>query len=114
MNDASCVVYVAVFLALPPVLLVARAVDKGRMPWALLLGASVIGGWLLVNLAHMFYVNGMEVRMSVNGMQGGIPRSATDDFLFQFGWLLGLGYLLPWLFLYCMFVVARWMFAAAR
>ena len=114
MNDASCVVYVAVFLALPPVLLVARALDKGRMPWALLLGASVIGGWLLLNLAYMFYVNGMEVRMSANGLQGAIPRSATDHFLFRFGWLLGLAYLLPWLFLYCVFVVSRRMFATAR
>ena len=114
MNAASCVVYVAVFLALPPVLLAARALDKGRMPWLLLLGVSVIGGWLLVNLAYMFYVNGLAVRMSVNGLQGEIARPASDDFLFRFGWVLGLAYLLPWLFLYCMFVVTRWMFAAAR
>lgn len=114
MNEASCVVYVTVFLALPPVLLAARALDKGRMPWALLLGVSVIGGWLLVNLAYMFYVNGMELRMSADGLQGAMVHSARDDFLFRFGWLLGVAYLLPWLFLYCMFVVARRMFAAAR
>ena len=114
MNEASCVVYVAVFLALPPVLLAARALDKGRMPSALLLGVSVIGGWMVVNLAYMFYVNGLQVEMSVNGLQSGIARPARDDFLFHFGWLLGLAYLLPWLFLYCMFAVARWMFATAR
>jgi hypothetical protein len=52
--------------------------------------------------------------MSANGLHGEIARSARDDFLFRFGWVLGLAYLLPWLFLYCIFVVARWMFATAR
>jgi hypothetical protein len=112
MNEASCVVYVAVFLALPPALLTARSLDKRRMPWALLLGVSVIGGWLLVNLAYRFYVNGRAVRMSVNGVHRAMASPARDDFLLQFGWLIGFGYLLPWLFLYCVFVFVRWMLAS--
>jgi hypothetical protein len=100
MNKAACVVYVGVFLALPPALLLTRLFDKARMPWVLLLAVSVIVGWLLVNLAYMFYINGLH---------GAIARSPRDDFLFQFGWLLGPVYLMPWLFLYCVFIFGRWM-----
>jgi hypothetical protein len=112
MNKAACVVYAGVFLALPPALLLTRLFDKARMPWVLLLAVSVIVGWLLVNLAYMFYINGLDVRMSVNGVHGAIARSARDDFLLQFGWLLGPVYLIPWLFLYCVYIFGRWMLAS--
>ena len=29
--------------------------------------------------------------------------------MFTFGWLFGPVYLLPWLFLYCVFLFGRWM-----
>jgi len=113
MNEASCMVYIAVFLALPPALLTARTFDKRCMPWTLILGVSVIGGWLLVNLAYMFYMNAWELRMSVSAGKGAMARTERDLFL-QFGWLIGLGYLLPWLFLYCLFVFVRWMLTSRR
>jgi len=114
MNEAACIVYIGGFLVLPPGLLMARLFDKARMPWVLLLAVSVIAGWLLVNLAHMFYVNGLLVQMSVagewkSGETHGLPG---NDFLFRFGWLLGPVYLMPWLFLYCAFVFMRWMLAS--
>jgi hypothetical protein len=39
----------------------------------------------------------------------GTQGFATNEFLFKFGWLLGPAYLLPWLFLYCAFIFARWL-----
>lgn len=113
MNKAAFIVYIGVFLALPPALLMARWFDKARMPWVLLLAVSVIIGWLLVNLAQMFYVNGLMVQMSAagNGMPGGTHAFPRNNFLFEFGWLFGPVYLIPWLFLYCIFVFARWMLA---
>jgi len=112
MNDAAFIVYIGVFLVLPPVLLMTRLLDKARMPWVLLLAVSMIVGWLLVNLAHVFYVNGLLMQMSATGE--GMPRShgyATNDILFAFGWLLGPAYLVPWLFLYCCYLFVRWMLA---
>jgi hypothetical protein len=113
MNEAACIVYVGVFLLLPPALLVARWFDKARMPWVLLLAASVIAGWLVVNLACMFYVNGRLVQMSFSepGLHGEFNASGETDFFLRFGWLFGPVYLFPWLFLYCFLVFGRWMFA---
>ena len=115
MNEAACVVYIGGFLALPPALLMARLLDRARMPWLLLLAVSMVLGWLLVNLAHMFYVNGLFVQRSFAGdavrVTHGYPKY---DFLFEFGWLLGPVYLLPWLFLYCGFVFVRWMLTGWR
>ena len=115
MNEAACVVYVALFLVMPPALLFTRWLDPVRMPWVLLLGVSMIGGWLLANLAQMFYANGMEVRMMMAGdrlhWQGLAPRY---DGLFKFGWLLGPVYLLPWWGLYCACLFMRWMLSSPR
>ncbi len=115
MNDAACVVYIGGFLALPPVLLMARLLDRARMPWLLLLAVSMVAGWLMVNLAHMFYVNGLLVREAFagNGMSAR-PGYPKNEFLFEFGWLLGPAYLVPWLFLYCAFLFARWMLTGWR
>ena len=114
MNEASCVVYVAVFLALPPALLTARAIDKTCMPWRLLLAVSLVGGWLLANLAHRFHIQALALQMAATGTQGAAGGFAQDNFVFHFGGVIGLVYLLPWLFLYCVFVVARWMFVSRR
>ena len=108
MNEFACVVYVGVFIAMPPLLLLARAWDKQRMPWIVLFVTSAIVGWLLVNLAYWFYVNGLLVEMS----QAGDSRNAAylsprDQFLFRFGGLFGPLYLLPWLFLYGVIVLVR-------
>jgi len=110
MNQAAFIVYVGVFLLLPPALLMARLFDKARMPWVFLLAVSVVGGWTLVNLAHMFYVNGLLVQMSAYS----VPPAQThgfraNDFMFTFGWLFGPVYLVPWLFLYCAYLFVRWM-----
>jgi hypothetical protein len=76
----------------------------------------MIGGWLLANLAQMFYANGLEVRMLaagevLHGQWGVVPRY---DALFRFGWLLGPLYLLPWWGLYCAFLFMRWMLSSPR
>jgi hypothetical protein len=109
MNKAACIVYIGGFLALPPALLMARWFDKARMPWVLLLAVSVIVGWLLVNLAYMFYFNGLLVQMSATGdlRHGELNAFTKNDFLFSFGWLLGPAYSMPWLFLYCVLVFVR-------
>jgi len=110
MNKTAFIVYIGMFLALPPALLMTRLFDKARMPWIFLLAVSAIVGWSLVNLAHMFYFNGLLVQWATTA---NAPRPThgypKDDFLFRFGWLLGLAYLVPWLMLYCGFVFVRWM-----
>jgi hypothetical protein len=116
MNEAAYMVYIGGFLVLPPALLSARVFDKARMPWILLLGVSVIGGWLLVNLAQMFYVNSLLVKMAINGNPvswdyGGLEG---NDFLLTFGWLFGPAYLLPWLILYGAFLFMRWLIGGRR
>jgi hypothetical protein len=109
MNKAAFIVYVGVFLALPPALLLTRLFDKARMPWVLLLAVSVVVGWMLVNLAHMFYINDQLVQMSAYSVPAQTPGYRSNDFMFTFGWLFGPVYLLPWVFLYCVFLFARWM-----
>jgi hypothetical protein len=107
MNKAAYIVYIGAFLMLPPALLMARWFDKARMPWVLLIAVSAIAGWLLVNLAYMFCINDLLARISARGTQGETIAFRRDDFLFQFGWLFGPVYLMPWLFLYGIFIFAR-------
>lgn len=115
MNKFACIVYVGVFLALPPILLGSRLLDRTCMTWLQLFAASAIGGWLLVNLAHWFFLNSLRVQMSLAGNPGASQHaSQSSEFLFNFGWLLGPAYLLPWLFAYLAFVFARWLWRSRR
>ena len=114
MNESACIVYIGVFLAMPPLLLAARLFDRTSMSWKLLLVVSVVGGWVLVNLAYMFYLDSLQVQIGVtHEVMIGKPES-RDNFLLRFGWLLGPVYLLPWLIMYCCIEFLRWMLTTRR
>jgi hypothetical protein len=110
MNEFACVVYIGVFLIVPPLMLMLRLRDNQLMPWRVLFGVAAIGGWLLLNLAHQFHVNGVLVERSLAGHPANAPwMSPRSQFLFTFGGLFGPIYLLPWLCLYAGIVLGRWL-----
>lgn len=96
---------------LPPLMLAVRFTRPGKMPWWLVLLVIAVGSWLLVNATVFFYYEhlGALIHSQENPPQELIDRWAADGakrvFALFFGWLYGLLYSVPFLFMY---LVAFW------
>jgi hypothetical protein len=56
----------------------------------------------------------VKLAIHENAVNPALDGFQSDNFLFQFGWLFGPVYLLPWLFLYGAFLFMRWQIGGRR
>src|SRR5262247_1339828 len=112
MNKAFYLIDIALFLLAAPALLSVRFVRPKRMPWWLLGILAALCGWVFSNLSVFFYYEHLyDLVIEAGGVEVA-PADLVDDwqadgakrvFAFLFGWLYGLVYLIPWLFVYGLF-----------
>lgn len=89
-----------------PSVLATRFVKSKIMPWWLVFLVITVGSWLLTNATVFFYYEhlGALMHSQENPPQELIDRWAADGakrvFALFFGWLYGLLYSVPFLFIY--------------
>ena len=111
MNPALAYLGLALFVALPPAVLVARYRHGQSIPWWTVVLIIAVGGWLLVNFANYFY--GEYVCEPVRGVRNppdeALARCANDGarnvFALFFGWLYALLHSIPF---FLVFALAAW------
>ena len=95
-----------------PLLIGVRLAKPKRMPWWLLSILAALLGWVFSNLAVFFYYEHLDDLLAQAGGINGAPEELIDEwqsdgakrvFALLFGWLYGLIYLVPWLFVYCVY-----------
>jgi hypothetical protein len=112
MNQVLAYLGLALFVALPPAVLLARHRLGQSIPWWTVVLIIAGGGWLFVNFGNYFY--GQYTCESVNGVwnpaEGALARctndGARDVFTFFFGWLYALLYSIPF---FLLFGLAAWL-----
>jgi len=116
MNEVYYITSVVLFFAAAPVLLGVRFARPKRLPWWLLGILAAFLGWVFSNLAVYFYYEHLDDLLTQAGGVNGAPEDLIDKwqsdgakrvFVFLFGWLYGLVYLVPWLVVYGFFCVVR-------
>src|SRR5204863_408468 len=109
MNQAYYTTCIALFFAAAPLLIAVRLAKPKRMPWWLLSILAALLGWVFSNLAVFFYYEHLDDLLAQAGGINGAPEELIDEwqsdgakrvFALLFGWLYGLMYLVPWLFVY--------------
>ena len=112
MNEAYYTTCIALFFAAAPLLIGVRLAKPKRMPWWLLSILAALLGWVFSNLAVFFYYEHLDDLLAQAGGINGAPEELIDEwqsdgakrvFVLLFGWLYGLIYLVPWLFVYCVY-----------
>ena len=112
MNEAYYTTSMALFFAAAPLLIVVRLAKPKRMPWWLFSILAALLGWVFSNLAVFFYYEHLHDLLVRAGGINGAPEELIEEwqsdgakrvFALLFGWLYGLIYLVPWLFVYCVY-----------
>ena len=116
MNQAYYTTCIALFFAAAPLLIAVRLAKPKRMPWWLLSILAALLGWVFSNLAVFFYYEHLDDLLAQAGGINGAPEELIDEwqsdgakrvFALLFGWLYGLMYLVPWLFVYWVYRVVQ-------
>jgi hypothetical protein len=108
MNQTLAYLGLALFIALPPAVLLARYRLGRSMPWWVVLLIIAGGGWLLVSFASYFYGEYMceIVRGALDPTGEALARCTKDGarnvFALLFGWLYGPLYSIPYILLFAL------------
>lgn len=111
MNQGLAYLGLALFVALPPAVLLARYRHGHSIPWWVVVLIIAAGGWFLVNFGNYFYgeYTCEPVRGISNPPEEALARctndGARDVFALLFGWLYALLYSLPY---FLLFALAAW------